>query len=317
MKKILIAGGMGAIGKNLIITLNSKFDCSILVIDNISSENKNFVSFFDNYNNVRVEILDISNKEKLNVLIKEFNPNYIFHLAAHFANQNSVDFIYSDLNTNVIGTLNLLEASRQLLSLEKFIYASSSCVYGNSTLMSETDSIFPYDTPYAINKYIGEMYMKYFYHQFNLPTISIRIFNTYGPFDVPGKYRNFIPNLVKSALQNDDILITGDGNETRDFTYVSDTCNLLILASQHIGEYDVFNSGTGVGTSINHLVNLVTKRVSSKSNIIYSKRRTWDTVEHRKSNIGKAKLQLSYHPSVTLEDGLELYIEWFLKTYNF
>jgi UDP-glucose 4-epimerase len=316
MKNILITGGLGAIGKNLIKILNNKFDCNILVVDNLSSENRQFASFFDNHDNVRVEVLDITNKEKLNTVIKDFDPNYIFHLAAHFANQNSVDFMYSDLNTNVIGTLNLLESARQLVSLEKFIYASSSCVYGNSTLMSENDLIFPYDTPYAINKYVGEMYMKYYYHQYNLPTISIRIFNTYGPFDVPGKYRNFIPNLVKSALQNDDILITGDGNETRDFTFVSDTCNLLILASQHVGVYDVFNSGTGIGTSINDLVNSVINKVSSKSKIFYSKRRLWDTVDHRKSNISKAKLQLSYNPSVYLDDGLDLYIEWFLNTYK-
>jgi UDP-glucose 4-epimerase len=97
---------------------------------------------------------------------------------------------------------------------------------------------------------------------------------------------------------------------------VSDTCNLLILASQYEGIYDVYNSGTGIGTSINHLVSLVTKKISSKSKIIYSKRRLWDTVDHRKSNISKAKLHLSYNPSVSLEDGLDLYIKWFINTYK-
>jgi UDP-glucose 4-epimerase len=316
MKKILITGGLGAIGKNLVNILINKFDCRILVIDNFSSENKQFSSFYDDYDNITVEVLDISNKEKLFIFVKEFNPNYIFHLAAHFANQNSVDFMFSDLNTNVVGTLNLLEAARQLSGLEKFVYASSSCVYGNSTLMSENDSIFPYDTPYAINKFIGEMYMKYYYHQYNLPTISIRIFNTYGPYDVPGRYRNFIPNLVKSALQNEDIFITGDGSETRDFTFVSDTCNLLVLALQHVGVYNVFNSGTGVGTSINHLVHSVINKVSSKSAIHYSKRRLWDTVNHRKSNISNAKSLLSYNPIVSLDEGLDIYIKWFLNTYK-
>ncbi len=315
MKKYLIAGGLGAIGKNLIASLNSSNDCTILIIDNMSSENKQFASYFDNYDNVRVEVLDICNQEKLNKLVIDFKPNFIFHLAAHFANQNSVDFIFSDMNVNIIGTINLLEASIKLDCLEKFIYASSSCVYGNSTLMSEDDKIFPYDTPYAINKYVGEMYMKYYFNHYNLPTISVRIFNTYGPFDLPGKYRNFIPNLVESAFNNNEIIITGDGSETRDFTFVTDTCDLLILASQYRGAYDVFNSGTGIGTSINELVSLVTKKIYSKSQITYCEKRIWDTVNHRKSNIRKANLLLSYNPSVNLSTGLDIYIDWFLNSY--
>jgi nucleoside-diphosphate-sugar epimerase len=90
----------------------------------------------------------------------------------------------------------------------------------------------------------------------------------------------------------------------------------LISASRHVGVYDVFNSGTGIETSINDLVNAVTKKVSSKSKIFYSERRLWDTIDHRKSNISKAKLQLSYNPSVCMDDGLDLYIEWFLNTYK-
>ncbi len=182
--------------------------------------------------------------------------------------------------------------------------------------MAENDSIFPYDTPYAINKYVGEMYMKYYFHHYNLPTVSVRIFNTYGPFDLPGKYRNFIPNLVKSAFYNNEIVITGDGSETRDFTFVTDTCELLILASQYKGEYDVFNSGTGIGTSISGLVGLVIEKISSNSKIKYCERRNWDTVSHRKSDIRKANLKLSYNPSITLSKGLDIYIEWFKSTYQ-
>jgi nucleoside-diphosphate-sugar epimerase len=316
MNKYLIAGGLGAIGKNLVNSLISYNECSILIIDNLSSENLDYASYYNKYENVNVEILDISNYEKLVSIVLNYEPNIIFHLAAHFANQNSVDYIYSDINTNIIGTINLLESARRLDCLEKFIYASSSCVYGNSALMAENDPIFPYDTPYAINKYVGEMYMKYYYHHYNLPTVSVRIFNTYGPFDLPGKYRNFIPNLVKAAFFNNDIVITGDGNETRDFTFVTDTCDLLILASQYYGEYDVFNSGTGIGTSISELVSMVIDKTSSNSITKYGERRNWDSVSHRKSDIQKAKLKLSYNPSVILSKGLDIYMDWFKSTYQ-
>jgi len=151
------------------------------------------------------------------------------------------------------------------MNLKKFIYASSSCLYGDSEIMSEKDYIYPHETPYAINKYTAELYVKYFAHLYKMPTISIRIFNTYGAYEMAGKYRNVIPNFINLALQNKDLIITGDGNESRDFTFVKDSAKLLILAAkseQKSGEF--FNAGRGILVKIKDLAKKIIKFLSKE-----------------------------------------------------
>ena len=169
-KKVLVTGGCGAIGINLLQKLVDNKNYDICVLDNLSSGNNTLAK------EVRFANIDISNREKLDGFFEAYRPNIIFHLAAHFANQNSVDHPVSDTATNVIGLINILENQRINRELEKFVYASSSCVYGNSMVMSEDDNVSPYDTPYAINKYVGEMYCKYYAEIHQLPIACARIF---------------------------------------------------------------------------------------------------------------------------------------------
>lgn len=311
---VLVTGGAGAIGVNLIKELLNCGVNKIVIIDNLSSGNLNFLP-----KNSKIEFysVDIYRLDELTSIMDEVMPDYIFHLAAHFANQNSVDHPLSDIQTNIIGTMNLLETSKNNKNLKKFIYASSSCVYGNSEIMNEKDFIYPHETPYAINKYTGEIYTKYYAHLFQIPTVSIRIFNTYGPYEVAGKYRNVIPNFIEKALNNEDIIITGDGNETRDFTYSSDTINLLIkaaLSNEKNGDY--FNAGTGTETKIKDLAKKIITLTNSKSNIIFQKRREWDLVIKRVSDITLSKDKFGYNPSINLTDGLQKYIQWYRKVLN-
>ena len=306
---ICITGGAGAIGSNLVrflLDLNPK---KIIILDNLSSGNLNFIS---KHSKVEFHHVDITNSEKLSSLIP-FDTDYIFHLAAHFANRNSVEYPLSDQKTNVEGVINLLEISKKL-NLKKFVNCSSSCVYGNrSSLMSIDDSLYPFDTPYAINKFVSELYCKFYSEHHKIPTISVRIFNTYGPYEVGGKYRNVIPNFIDRALSNLPLKITGTGNETRDFTYVDDTCNLLTLAATSpIAGGKVYNGGTGIETNISTLASLIKELCNSSSEIIITSRRDWDTVESRVSDISFSTQDLGYTPLfIDLKQNLTKTINWY------
>jgi UDP-glucose 4-epimerase len=303
--KILITGGFGALGYNLIQYLTANYNCTIHVIDNFSAGHANFSD------KIVFTYVDIGNTEKLSTFFKNYQPNYIFHLAAHFANQNSVDHPLSDINTNVIGVVNLFETQKDNKELKKIIFASSSCVYGNSEIMKEDIHVAPYDTPYAINKFVGELYCKYYAEIHGIPTVSARIFNSFGPGEMPGQYRNVIPNFIQRAVLNQTIKITGTGDETRDFTYVEDTLALLLkLALSEYKLAEVFNGGTGNKVSIKKLAEEIISLTESKSEIVYSAPRVWDHVKDRCSNIEKSRELVGYNPDYDFRLGLIKTIDW-------
>ena len=311
-ESVLITGGAGFIGCNLVYKLLNTEVKQIYVIDDLSSGNKNFLPKSE-----RVKFIhcDISNLEKYECVFPK-GVDYIFHLAAHFANQNSVDYPLSDTKTNIIGTLNTLTIAKNL-DIKKMIYASSSCVYGNSVHMCETDNTYPIETPYAISKLTGEMYVNFFSNFYSIPAISVRLFNTYGPFEVFGKYRNVIPNFIENALMNRPITITGSGEETRDFTYVDDTLDLFFLISNsNFKKSGVYNAGTGSDVTIKYLAESVIDICESSSKIVYEERRSWDGVEKRVSDINKSSVTFGYNPKTSLECGLEKTIAWYRRYIN-
>lgn len=307
----LITGGRGAIGSALASRLASEGFGSVYIVDNLSAGAHNDRSVGEFIH------CDISNSEKFGVLVKSIAPTHVFHLAAHFANQNSVDFPLSDAQTNVIGTINLFESLRDVGALQKVVYASSSCVYGDAPIMSESVVLPAFETPYAITKYVGELYAKYYADLHRIPAVSIRIFNTYGPGEAPGRYRNVIPNFINLALDGEPITITGNGMETRDFTYVGDTVDLLLRASS--SEYvhgEIFNGGTGVETKIADLAQLILHLTGSQSEVRFVSRRGWDQIANRKAENEKSRLYLGYHPQTTLEQGLVPTIDWIKRWKN-
>lgn len=306
--RIVVTGGAGAIGVNLVERLLRDEPEQIVVIDDESSGHARFLPDDPRLSFVH---LDLRDREPLAAVVTEVEPQLVFHLAAHFANQNSVEHPHADIATNVGGTLNLLQACDELPALRKLVYASSSCVYGDAEPMVEDAAVAPFETPYAIDKLTAELYVRYFARQRSLPALSVRLFNTYGPYELPGAYRNVIPNFIDHALRGEQLVITGTGDETRDFTYASDTAELMLLAARSdFATGEVFNGGRGQQLTIGELAQLIIEGCGSTSTLRRAPRRGWDRVRHRVADVTRSRDLLGYTPRVGIAEGLRRTIAW-------
>lgn len=303
MSQILVTGGAGAVGSNLVRELLS-LGHAVVVVDDLSSGHSRNVP--DAATFVSGSITDPTVIEEAFEIV----PEYVFHLAALFANQNSVEHPEQDLIVNGLGSLRVLEACNSR-GVRKVIFNSSSCVYGNKEIMTEEDRNFDLDTPYAVTKLLGEHYCAYWARQHGLNTLSVRLFNSYGPGEFPGRYRNVIPNFIKLALDGKPLPITGSGEETRDFTYVGDIVRGLVLAlDADTAPGDVINLGSGRQTRIIDVAEQINRLTGNTAGVQYLPRRSWDHVAHRVADIRKAAAILGYQPAVDLDEGLGIAVNW-------
>lgn len=308
-KTVLITGGAGCVGSNLSLKLSRHAE-KIIILDNLDSSYPWNIPSADNIQFVKGDILD---DEKLKLVFKE-TPDYVFHLAAHFANQNSVDNPEKDLMVNGLGILKVLEHSHSS-GVERFIYSSSGCgVYGLDSKMpfEEHDVSISLHTPYQVTKLLGELYTNYFYNLYDLPIVNARFFNVFGPGEVPGKYRNVIPNFFFWAMNEQPLPITGDGTETRDWTYVDDIVQGLMamgIVDEAVGES--INLGSGKETRVIDMAQQINKLTGNREGINYVTRRDWDAKTCLLSSIEKAKKILDYKPQVTFYQGLKETYNWF------
>lgn len=305
---ILVTGGAGAIGSRLVRELSTRHD--VLVLDDLSS------GFVENLRDVPVRFWrgSVVDDEILREVFAA-KPTIVFHLAANFANQNSVDYPQKDLLVNGMGTLKVLQHATDV-GVKRFIYSSSSCVYGEVTgVASLNESIreFSLDTPYAVTKLLGEQYVRFFHEHHRLPTVILRFFNSYGPGEFPGKYRNVIPNFMLRAMTGQPLVITGTGEETRDFTFIGDTVAALQLAMDTSGAVGgTFNVGSGMETRVRDLAEMILEVCGAPRAIEYRPRRGWDGVNRRCADISRAKAVLAYTPSTDLRTGLTQTYRWFV-----
>jgi nucleoside-diphosphate-sugar epimerase len=312
-KRVLIAGGAGAIGNNLIRELLEKYNCDIVVVDDLSSGHNSLRDIKDKIEFYHTSILNDDMLEK----IFDKRIDIVFHLAALFANQKSVDQPKEDLLVNGLGTLKLLQYS-QKNRVGKFIFTSSSCIYGGKAVENSEDSVdFSLDTPYSITKLFGEKYCEYFYEQYSLPVVILRIFNTYGPGEYPGKYRNVIPNFIYRALRGEQLTITGTGEETRDYTFMDDTVQAIVKAAEVNGAVgEIFNIGCGEEIKIIDLAKKINALCGNDKDILFVPQRDWDSVMRRKANIEKAKRILGYNPRYNIDEGLKITYDWLKAELN-
>jgi len=314
-KTVLVTGGAGAIGSNLVKTLSNLETKKIIIIDDLSSSYEWNILASPKVAFIKGNILD---DEKLRWAFKE-KPQIVYHLAGHFANQNSVDNPETDLMVNGMGTLKVLEHAH-LVGVERFVYASSGCgIYGADSKMpfEEHDVSMKLYTPYQVTKMLGELYTNYYYNLYHLPIVNARFFNSYGPGEVPGKYRNVIPNFFYWAISKQPLPITGTGDETRDFTYVGDIIDgLLAMAYYKEAVGEAFNLGTEREIRIGDLAEWINEITGNKAGIVFKERRDWDKKNRLLASIEKARKVLGYSPSMDFKEGLKQVNAWFIENWE-
>ncbi len=311
-KNVLITGGAGCIGSSLTKALIKLGAAKIMVLDDLSSSEKWNVPIAPSVVFVEGTIL---NEEVLKRVFSE-KPDFVFHLAAHFANQNSVDNPETDLIVNGLGTLKLLQYA-YLAEVEKFIFASSGCsVYGSQAPLPLKEDFVSIrlDSPYQITKLLGELYCNYFHDFYNLPLVICRFFNVYGPGEIPGRYRNVIPNFIWWALHNQCLPIMGTGKETRDFTFVEDIVEGTLRAGvipKAVG--DAINLASETEIKVIDIANTVNKLTGNNNGVEFVERRNWDKITRRRASIEKARKILGYNPKTEMAVGIKKTFHWIVE----
>lgn len=287
----LVTGGAGFIGTNLVHFLVEQGQ-RVKVVDDLTAGNRERLpDAIDFYK------LDIRDTAALSILCKEVDV--IIHLAALPRLQFSIDHPQVAHDVNITGTLSVLEAARSA-RVKRIVYAASSSAYGDQETLPLTTDLPPQPkTPYALQKYVGEAYMKLWSELFGMQTVSLRFFNVYGPhLDPDGAYALVIGRFLKQASEGQPLTIVGDGEQTRDFTHVRDVVSALYQAaeSDKVGKGEVFNVGAGIQTTINQLSKLIGGEVT------YVPART--EAKHSLADISVTKEVLGWEPEVRLEDGI-------------
>lgn len=321
-EKILIVGGAGFVGSNLAkLILAENERVNIVIIDNLLSSEK-----FNIPVDYRITFLEGSITD--DNILKQIDDNfsYIFHLATYHGNQSSIHDPLKDHENSTLTTLKLLNHIKNFKNIKKFVYSSAGCSVAEKTFdkakpTTENDPInLNQDSPYSISKIIGEFYCVYFHKQHGIPTVRARFQNVYGPGEILGAgqwrgtpatiWRNVTPTFIYKALKGEPIPLENEGIATRDFIYVDDICNGLILCALKGKAGDVYNLGTNQETSIKELAELILRLTGSTSKIEYLPKRPWDNSGKRYASIEKARNELGFNTEVELEEGLKRTIEW-------
>ena len=302
--KALVTGCAGFIGSHLVDKLLEQgyevigIDCftdyyaRVIKEANISTTQKN-----NNFELIEEDILNMNEFPEV---------DYVFHLAAQAGVRASWGKSFE------IYTRNNIEAIQKLLefykdrNIKKFVYASSSSVYGDAELPMKEDSLLKPVSPYGVTKLAGENLCYLYWKNYNVPTVSLRYFTVYGPRQRPDMG---IHKFVKAIFKGDEITVFGDGTQTRDFTYVDDVVEANILAAESNSVGETFNIGGGSRISVNDLIKIIARTIGKKANIKYVEKQKGD-VRDTLADVIKAKKELGWKPKVEIEEGLKRFVDW-------
>jgi len=301
-----VTGGAGFIGSNLVKKLIQQGD-EVIVIDNLlSGYRKNLLLFSE----IKFIEGDIRNAELINNILKDVEV--VYHIAASVGNKRSIDHPFLDADINVMGTLNILESSRQH-KVKKIIISSSAGIFGElKTLPIQENHPIEPRTPYTCSKLYAEKIALSYAELYGIDVVCLRYFNVYGPQQRFDAYGNVIPIFAFKMLKNETLHVYGDGEQTRDFVNVNDVVQANIKAACTPGLTGAFNIASGVQVTINQLIHELIKVSKINPTIKYEKPRPGD-VRDSLADISAARLAFNYHPTITLVDGLKEYITWAKK----
>ena len=306
-KNVLVTGGAGFIGSNLAIELVKKGH-NVKVLDNLSTGNlKNLDSVINDIEFIKDDVY------KSNDLEKYFKDvDVIFHQAALPSVQRSIDNPIETHNNNSTATIKLLTAAENA-KVKKVIYAASSSAYGNRKEDHKVEHMKPQPlSPYAATKLVGEYYMKVFAHVYDIETVCLRYFNVFGPNQDPNsQYSAVIPLFIKAVLNDEQPIIYGDGQQSRDFTYVANNVQANILAmNSDTKSGETLNIACGQSYSLLDLLNMINKILGKDIKPIFKETREGD-VKHSLADISKAEELIDYKPVVNFEEGLKETVEYY------
>ena len=317
---IFVTGGAGFVGSNLVKRVLELGAAKVLVIDNLlSAERENLPQ------DSRLEFIygSAADKNILNQLQDEYD--YGFHLVTFHGNQSSIFDPVRDHDNNTLPTLMVCERIRDFKKLKKIVYSSAGCTvakktYDTADATTEESPVSLYlDSPYQMSKIFGEFYFNYYFKQYCVPVVKARFQNVYGPGEVLGAgdwrgtpatiWRNVTPAFIYRALNDMELTVENNGIATRDFIYVDDIVNGLILCAVKGKEGEVYNLASGVETSIMELAKTIIE-LSGTGKIDFMPARDWDNSGKRYGSTGKAEQELGFHVKIDIREGLEKTILW-------
>ena len=316
-KTILITGGAGFIGSNLCEYFLSK-NYKVICLDNFATGHRHNLKDFINNSSFRLIEGDIRKLADCHEAVQ--GVDYVLHQAALGSVPRSINDPITTNDVNVSGFLNMLVASRDA-KVKRFVYAASSSTYGDSAGLPKVEDVIGKPlSPYAITKYVNELYAEIFSKTYGLETIGLRYFNVFGRKQDPnGAYAAVIPKFVMQLMQLQSPVINGDGNYSRDFTYIENVIQmneLAMLTQNPEAVNTVYNTAYGDRNTLNNLVNYLKEFLAqyepkiANINIEYGPNRAGD-IPHSLASIDKAKRLLGYNPKFSMQEGLKEAVHWY------
>lgn len=309
MALYLVTGGAGFIGSNIVEELVRRGD-KVRVLDNFATgKRENLVPFMD-----KIELIEGDIRSYHIVREAMQGVDFILHQAALPSVPRSIKDPITTNEVNVTGVLHILDAAKDA-KVKRVVFASSSSIYGDVDVLPKTEDMLPRPlSPYAVSKYSGERYCQVFTKLYGLETVSLRYFNVFGPRQDPAsQYSAVIPKFIKTIKSGESPVIFGDGEQSRDFTFIENVVQANLLACEKGDEEisgEVFNIACGKRITVNEMVKSIKKLLNSDVEIKYNKQRMGD-VKHSLANIGKAQQFLGYRVKVDFNEGLKRLIDSF------
>jgi UDP-glucose 4-epimerase len=319
--KVLVVGGAGFVGSNLVHQILEQLPREIIVVDNLLSSD---VANIPADPRVRFVFGSITDDKILAELPSDLD--YAFHLACYHGNQSSIANPLADHDNNTLTSLKLFERLKDIKHLKKVVYAAAACAvaektYDAPTATTEEQPVTLYhDSPYSISKIIGELYGNYYFQRHQLPFVKARFSNVYGPREILGAgqwrgtvhtvWRNVTPTFIWRSLNGDALPLDNGGNASRDFIFVEDMARGLMACALEGAAGEVYNLATGRETSILELATLINEFTGNKTPLDLRPARDWDRSGKRFASTDKAERELGFLAQVEVREGVRRTVEW-------